>query len=139
MTDAKVPCSQRVQISGTIVERSGLPALRRANADISDGTQILLLAGKPPYQGRIKPCADMGCWLTRLSFSSLTLVGHVFYSNMVICFPRAGSFAALRNLMTVKVQGDAVRCAKYMKFVDAINKGSSLYQHLSVNRKGTRI
>ena len=41
-----------------------------------------------------------------------TLVGHVRYSNMVICFLRAASPAALRDLMTVRVHGDAVPFAE---------------------------
>ena len=47
-----------------------------------------------------------------------TQVCHVHYSNMAICFPGAASLAALRDLMTVRVQGDAVPCSKDMKFVD---------------------
>ena len=63
--------------------------------------------------------------------AELLVVGHVHHLNMVIRFLRAAlgaaSLAALRDLMTVGVQGDAVPCFKDMKFVrsdfcDAKNK-----------------
>jgi len=78
VTDAKTPWFSRGtdRDSGTIVERAWpLPALRRYKNRLvhisSHGYKnTTSWPEKGPYQGRIKPCADMGRWLMRLNFLS---------------------------------------------------------------------